>query len=278
MPGFKENIQRDLNIRELPSIIQGRWAGDSQHPWLRHPSRPRVIPPAVATNSSDEITRAASAALAHELSQPLTAMACEIQAAIRWLDRPQPDVGKAIEGLRDLSRLTQHIGEVCVALQGMHSHGTGESFRNISMKPMLDSVLSSHQAEFEQLGICVHSSVPDTACTFGDEAQLRLVIRNLVANAVDAIRHLAPACRRISLEVTEMAKQTVIVVEDSGPGVSEAHQPYIFEAFFTTKHKGMGVGLMICEGILARHGGSLWNLRGRGGESMFVAILGGGIG
>jgi C4-dicarboxylate-specific signal transduction histidine kinase len=106
-----------------------------------------------------------------------------------------------------------------------------------------------------------------------DEIQVQQILVNLVKNSLDALVESGQAGGRILIELSTQGRQVMIAVTDNGPGVPEALQPRLFESFFTTKPKGVGLGLAICKNIAGAHGGNLVYRPAETGGSRFVLSL-----
>lgn len=196
-------------------------------------------------------------ALAHELNQPLTALSAYATACDRLLQ--QGDTG---DRLRDaMGRIvveSERAGEVVRRLRDFFRTGNTH-LELIPLEDLLRASAATFLGRAEKAGIrlTVHA-VP--ACTvLADRLQLEVVIRNLLANAFDAVSQQPPPKRVIDLSTSmEGPGRVCIQVEDSGPGLSAVAAAHLFEPFESTKASGLGLGLTISRAIVDAHGGSLW--------------------
>jgi signal transduction histidine kinase len=199
-----------------------------------------------------------TASIAHELNQPLSAIIMNGQTELRWLARDKPE----IEEIRLLTKRVvadaRRASEIIARIRDMTSQRVPER-KLLSIDDVINESLSFLHHELQENGINVtldlSREVPQIA---GDRTQLQQVIVNLTINAVQAMKQLAPADRRISVQTMLSDSETVCCsVEDSGPGIDPEHLPRLFDSFFTTKDTGMGIGLAICQSIVEAHGGSI---------------------
>jgi len=200
-----------------------------------------------------------AASIAHEISQPLTALVANARAATKLLSMTNPDIEEIRSALDDIAKDGNRASEVISGIRSMFKkdlHGrvlldanevVREAFALIGVDLRMQQISSS---------INLHPELPQV---LADRGQLQQVMVNLIANAVDAMRGVngRPRLLRIGSYVTPDNSKVEITVEDSGMGVSENHLNRIFEPFFTTKSAGTGIGLAICRSIIEAHGGEL---------------------
>jgi signal transduction histidine kinase len=195
-------------------------------------------------------------ALAHELNQPLTALTAYGSACDQLLERGE--TGKTLrDALQNMIRESHRAAEVLRRLRDFFRTGTTH-LEEFDVKDLLDSVTASFAPRAQREAVTV--SLGDiTACRLlGDRMQLEVVLRNLLANAFDAVASQSGGERRIGIAVAvEDETQVCICIEDSGAGFDEAHLSRLFEGFQSTKSSGLGLGLMISRAIAEAHGGKL---------------------
>ena len=200
-----------------------------------------------------------AASIAHEISQPLTAMVTYGNLGQRWLARTPPDLDKTREALQRIARDGQRAAQVIATLRAMFRKETQER-TPVNVDDLLREVLALLDAELRNEKIEVEtrlaSGLPPVV---GDHVQLQQVILNLLTNAVDAMRPVTDRARLLRVESsTHNPAGILITVEDSGTGIKPEDIDRIFDPFFTTKSNGMGLGLSICRKFIEAHGGRLW--------------------
>jgi signal transduction histidine kinase len=198
-------------------------------------------------------------ALAHELNQPLTALAAYAAACETLLARGEGGerLHNAIQGMLQASART---GEVVRRLRDFFRTGATR-LETVALPDLLAAAVASYQGRASEAGIALTLGEVPPVTLWADRLQLEVVLRNLLANACEAAADGTPpaAGRRVWLAVERLAGGRVgIVVEDSGPGLSVATGAHLFEPFQSSKSSGMGLGLAISRAIVDTHGGSLW--------------------
>jgi signal transduction histidine kinase len=199
-----------------------------------------------------------TASLAHELNQPLGAILSNAQAARRFLTAKKPDleeVRAAIEEIiRDNSRAVETLRNVRALFQRDRVEMSPLDLRQVLLEA--ERVLS---LEARGKGILIRTDLPPSLPTVvGNRTQLLQVLMNLAANAFDSIDEDERAARIVNLSAQSETRRVRIAVRDFGKGIDPKITPRLFDAFFTTKPKGMGIGLRIARSIVENHGGRLW--------------------
>lgn len=215
-----------------------------------------------------------TAGIAHEINQPLTAIAAYADAGRSMMDR-ESDTSR-----EDLKSVCQRIGqqsrraaEVVQRLRKLtrsglvakSSHDINQIIRNILL--LFDHELKKIDTRL----IFLPLEPPRTL--YVDEIQIQQILVNLVKNGLDALAEAPPPEPRIEIRVTESEGSVRVAVTDNGPGVPDEVRHRLFESFFTTKPKGVGLGLSICRSIAAAHGGNLQYAQPPEGGSRFVLTL-----
>ena len=214
-----------------------------------------------------------SAALAHELNQPLNAILNNAQAAQRFLLRDPGDVAVIEEVLEDIVRNALRASELVSHLRSLMKKR--ESVRRVQdvnvlireAAQLLRCALTGTQVS---LSLNLADPLPSVSC---DPVQLLQVALNLVTNGIEA---LAPQQTRRHIVVSTAcsgAAHIEIAVADTGPGLDPAELESIFSPFHTSKPDGLGLGLSICRAIVEDHGGRLWATNNSGGGACFHVIL-----
>jgi C4-dicarboxylate-specific signal transduction histidine kinase len=197
-----------------------------------------------------------TASIAHELNQPLSAIAVNCEASLRWLGRPKPNLDEVYELTKRTLADVRRAAEIIDRVRGM---AVCRAPKRVLM-PLHDVILDALQFlrhEVEWRGITVsHVFSAPSSNVLADRTLLHQLIVNLAVNAMQAMAQVGAAERRITVRTTS-PDQTVLrcSVEDSGPGIAPDHLSRLFESFFTTKQGGMGMGLSVCRSIVNAHGG-----------------------
>jgi signal transduction histidine kinase len=198
-----------------------------------------------------------SGGLAHELTQPLTAILANAQAARIMLASDPSNVTVVEAVLDEIIREDQRAGEVIKRLRSLLKK-QDIAFEEIDVSELCNSVLTLLHAEAINRRIAIKfiagSKVPHI---LGDQVQLQQVILNLVMNAMESEQRNEASRHVVMLHSGLIGDSIEIWVEDDGAGISPSHSAKLFEPFFTTKERGLGLGLSICSTIVRRHGGTL---------------------
>jgi signal transduction histidine kinase len=201
--------------------------------------------------------QAITAAIAHEVRQPLASIVTNASAALRWLERTPPDPDEVRSALTRIQNEGHRTSEVFDAIRALFRTGD-EGRQQIDANEIVVEVLQSLRGELKQHGIEVRPELVELPLVEGHTGQLRQVIFNLLHNALEAMDTTTDR-NRILRVTTELRgpDAIAIAVEDSGPGIDPEKLDRIFTAFVTTKAQGMGLGLAICRMIIEQHGGHL---------------------
>ncbi|MBR1179252.1 PAS domain S-box protein [Bradyrhizobium sp. KB893862 SZCCT0404] len=199
-----------------------------------------------------------TASIAHEVNQPLAAIATNGAAGLRWLNRPVPDIGEIRKTIENIVVDTQRAARIVARVRGMASRQVPEH-ASLCFDEIVREALLFLRHELESRGVAIlHRPCPATPQVVGDRTQLQQIIVNLAINAAQAMTQAAHDDRRIVIStVTQDASTLCCSVEDNGPGIAAEHAGRLFESFFTTKESGMGMGLPICRSIVEAHGGRI---------------------
>jgi C4-dicarboxylate-specific signal transduction histidine kinase len=199
------------------------------------------------------------ASIAHEIHQPLAAVAISGSAGLRWLNRDQPDLAAAREALSRIVRDAHRAGNVIHGLRAL-AQKSGPQLTELDINDAIHEVLALSRSDLHQHGVLLHTTLSaDVQPVFGDRIQLQQVLLNLITNAVDAMSVVMdrPKVLTITSACVEPGGM-LVAVGDTGAGFDPAMADRIFTPFVTTKPNGMGMGLSICRSIIEAHGGRLW--------------------
>ena len=197
-----------------------------------------------------------TASIAHEVSQPIAGALSSGQAALRWLDRPDLEAARrAIERvIRDATR----AGDVISGLRALIKK-VPPRVESFDMNEAIREVIVISRSEAAKNDISIEVQLTEGLPLIqGDRVQLQQVILNLIINAIEAVSGVHEGPRELLIKTLKSATDSVsVAVEDSGPGLDPANSERAFEAFYTTKPDGLGIGLSICRSIVEAHGGKL---------------------
>ena len=198
-----------------------------------------------------------SGGLAHELNQPLTSILSNAQAAQQALTRDQVDLAEVREILADIVAEDKRAGELIGRLRSLLKHQECEK-QAIPIGAVLTEVQSLVRSSLTTRQVSLNATLaPDLPEIMGDRVQLQQVLLNLLLNACDAVKDCEPENRHVDLDAfVEKASGTLhVTVTDHGHGIATDGLERVFDAFFTTKPNGLGLGLAICRQIVSAHGG-----------------------
>jgi PAS domain S-box-containing protein len=215
-----------------------------------------------------------SASVAHEIRQPLMAIVANASAGLRWLGRETPDVEKGKACLNNVAQAGQRAGAIIDSILATNKK-ENRTRAPLNLNELIQEALALLETEVQSYQIAVRTTLNKTIPEVpADRVQLQQVMVNLIENAIEAMSHVADDSRVLHLK-TELdgARNILITVEDSGPGIDPNIIERIFGRFFTTKTEGMGMGLAICRSIIEAHNGRLWAEAGDDQGSIFRISL-----
>jgi PAS domain S-box-containing protein len=200
-----------------------------------------------------------TASIAHEVNQPIAAMVTSAQAARRWLDRQPPHVEEAQQ---TLARIVKEGNRACDVIGRIRELIKKAPPRKdlVDINEAIREVTELTHGEAVKVGVSVQARLADNLpLIHGDRVQLQQVILNLIVNAIEAMSGVDAGTRDLLVSTGTVDLDGVLVaVRDTGPGLAPASVERLFEAFYTTKPNGLGMGLSICRSIIEAHGGRLW--------------------
>ncbi|WP_447757561.1 ATP-binding protein [Sphingopyxis fribergensis] len=195
--------------------------------------------------------------IAHEVNQPLAAIVTNAETSLRWLSRPDPNVEKVKELTTRIAASGRRASDIVQRIRGMAAKRQPERVP-LDLNDVAQESLLFVRHEIESRSIRVTTDFArDLPQVTGDRIQLQQVIVNLLINAVQAAEERGEGDRRIILGTASEAGQATLTLRDTGPGIPADDLDRIFHGFFTTKESGMGIGLAICQSIIAEHGGAI---------------------
>ncbi len=200
-----------------------------------------------------------TASLAHEIAQPIATARNNARAAIGFLDRSPPDLSEVREALECIVADADRAGDIIDRIRDQIKKAPPRKGR-FDLNKAINEVIALALSEITKNGASVQTRLTERlAPVQGDRVQLQQVVLNLILNAVEALSSVEAEARELLISTEQNQKGDVLVaVCDSGPGIEPEHVERVFEAFYTTKSGGTGMGLSICRSIIDAHGGRLW--------------------
>ena len=215
-----------------------------------------------------------TASIAHEINQPLAAVVNNANAGLRWLGHQPPNVERTRAILMRIINDGGRASEVIASIRSMLTKGS-QARAQLDINDLIREVMTLVRSELQGRSVSIKTELSDSLPHLsGNRVQLRQVILNLIMNAVEAMASIKDRARvlHVCSEINDQ-RHVVVMVEDTGTGIEEADRNRVFEAFFTTKPEGMGMGLSICRSIVEAHGGRITALRANPHGSVFQVVL-----
>jgi PAS domain S-box-containing protein len=200
-----------------------------------------------------------AASLAHEITQPIASARNNARAALNFLDKQPPDLGEVREALHSVVDDADRAGDIIDRIRDHIKKAPPRKCR-FDLNKAIDEVIALAESAITTNGVSVRTHLAEVLLPVqGDLVQLQQVVLNLILNAVDAMSTVEAGPRELLISTEQTQTGGVLVsVRDSGPGIDPDHLDRVFEAFYTTKSSGVGMGLSICRSIIDAHGGRLW--------------------
>ena len=178
---------------------------------------------------------------------------------MNFLDQQAPDLGEVKKALGCVVSAADRSGEIIERIRD-HIKKAPPRKDHFDLNHAIDEVIALGRSAIARNGVSVQTLFAEgLAPVQGDRVQLQQVVLNLVLNAVEAMGSVEAGTRELQISTEQgQAKEVLVAVRDSGPGIDPENPERVFEAFYTTKTSGMGMGLSICRSIIDAHGGRLW--------------------
>jgi signal transduction histidine kinase len=201
-----------------------------------------------------------TASIAHEVNQPVAAVVTNADAALRWLGAQPPDLKEAREALGGIIVDGNRASDVIRRIRMLINKQVPTQNDRLDINETISEVIALTRSEVLRNGVSLQTRlVKDLPLIQGDRVQLQQVMLNLIVNAVQAMSGVSEGSRELLIGSGKDASTGVLVtVRDSGPGLNPESFDHLFDAFYTTKPGGMGMGLSICRSIIEAHGGQVW--------------------
>jgi PAS domain S-box-containing protein len=219
-----------------------------------------------------------TASIAHEINQPLAAVVTNANACLRWLAGAAPNLDEARDAVERIVRDGKRASDVIGRIRALFKKSDGEKTL-LDMNEVIQEVLGLIQSEIQKNGVALRAALAASLPrVLGDRVQLQQVILNLVMNGIEAMSTVTDRSRDLLIRSDQYESDKVLIaVKDSGIGLNPESLDQLFAAFFTTKPKGMGMGLAISRSIVENHGGRLWAAPNDGPGATFQFTLDVGI-
>jgi PAS domain S-box-containing protein len=199
-----------------------------------------------------------ASSLSHEIIEPIASARNNACAARNFLATQPPDLREVNQALASVVDDVDRAGEIIYRIRE-HIQKSPPRKAHFDLNAAINEVIILARSAIIRNGVWVHSRLADGLLPVeGDRIQLQQVVLNLVLNAVEAMGSVESGARDLSISTEQAHTDVIVAVRDSGPGIDPDHLDRVFEAFYTTKPSGTGMGLSICRSIIDAHGGRLW--------------------
>jgi len=215
-----------------------------------------------------------TASIAHEVNQPLSGVVSNASACLRWLAGDTPNIEEARETARRIVRDGKRAAEIIGRIRALTKR-TATPRERLDLNEAIREILPLVGDEAKKKSVTIRTCfADDISPVLGDRVQLQQVVLNLVMNGIEAMNTITDRARELVITSRNTdSDQVEVAVEDSGTGLDPEASARIYDAFYTTKPAGMGMGLSICRSILQAHDGSLWATANHGAGTTFHFAL-----
>jgi len=215
-----------------------------------------------------------AASIAHEVNHPIGAMAMNGEAGLRWLDRAEPNIAEASDAMRRIVADARRAGDIVARIRDVALRRSPQQI-SLALNEVIGEALQCVRYELQSKRIRVLlDPAPGLPPVLADKIQLQQVIVNLIINGAQAMATVDDRPRQLVIRSRQdETGQLLVSVQDSGVGINLEHANRLFEAFFTTKSDGMGMGLSICRTIIEGYGGRIWASNNSGPGATFQFSL-----
>jgi two-component system sensor kinase FixL len=211
-----------------------------------------------------------AASIAHEVNQPLSGVILNANASLRWLGAAPPDLEEAREAIRRIIRDGKRANQVIARVRALSKKASTDKER-LDLNAAIQEVVVLAQGEINRSRVTLRTAwAPDLPLVLCDRVQLQQVVLNLILNGIEAMSGIVDRRRELTIAThREDGDRARVVVTDCGVGLDPEQANQIFDAFYTTKRGGMGMGLSISRSIVENHGGRLWAAPNEGPGATF---------
>jgi C4-dicarboxylate-specific signal transduction histidine kinase len=199
-----------------------------------------------------------SASIAHEVMQPLTGITTRASAALRWLRAETPNLEKAGAALEQIVSAGHRASDIITSVRAMFRKDTSERRLPVDINGIIRTVLAIVRIDLQKNDVELQTQLDERVPVVeGDNVQLQQVVLNLVMNAIEAMQSVRPRVLKVKSEQSN-SEMVRVSIEDTGTGIDPSNHNRVFSPLFTTKERGMGMGLSICQSIIENHNGRIW--------------------
>ncbi len=199
-----------------------------------------------------------AASIAHEVNQPLAAVTINGNACLHWLDTHPPNLDEAKKAVTRLVKDADRASDIIVRVRNLTKSSSPEP-EWLVVNDVISSTVALVERDIQQNQVSLRMQLSENIPRVeGDRVQLQQVVLNLILNAIEAMNAVAAGTRRLSVRTAKCDEGVLISVQDTGVGFAAKDIDRIFNAFYTTKSGGMGMGLAISRSIVESHGGRIW--------------------
>ena len=208
-----------------------------------------------------------------EVNQPLAAVVTNGEACLRWLGRDVPDLDESRDAVQRMIGEARRASEVVAHLRALAKKVDPEMVE-LDINDVINetALLMQHEVSSHRVLLRLDLAASPPA-VLGDRVQLQQVIINLLVNGIQAMASVSDRPHELVVRSRCEAGEILVAVQDSGIGIAPENEAHLFNAFFTTKREGMGMGLSICRSIIETHGGRIWASRNPGPGATFQFTL-----
>jgi two-component system, LuxR family, sensor kinase FixL len=199
-----------------------------------------------------------AASIAHEVNQPIAATITNANAALRFLNAQPPHLGEVRDALTEIANDGRRAGDVIGRIRAL-IRKVPPRYETMDVNQTILEVLALARTQMDSNGVALQTQLADgLPQVAADRVRIQQVMLNLIVNAIEAMSAVSGTARRLSVSTADDGAGGVhITVQDNGPGLTQQSLDQLFNAFYTTKPGGMGMGLAICQSIVEEHGGQL---------------------
>jgi PAS domain S-box-containing protein len=215
-----------------------------------------------------------TASIAHEVNQPIAALLTNAETAVRWIAREQPNLEKAKPLIDRIISDGKRAADIVSRIRDLSKKATARK-EGVEINEAILDIIGLARVRMSDSGVLAKMRLAEgLPHILGDRVQLQQVVLNLIMNAIEAMSEVREGSRELLISTSEVESGSVLVaVSDTGPGLSPGNAERIFEAFYTTKTGGLGMGLSICRSIVEAHGGRLWATPNQPHGAVFCMML-----